>query len=260
MAVEPGGGLEALVEIVTVERDRAVPILGEGAALSVGISGSVAVGKSHLAAALADGLRARGLTVEVVGTDGFLLPNHELEARGLALRKGFPESFDRAGIVSMLADAATGDFPLMVPEYDHFRYDVVFAPPRVIPRVDVLIVEGLCLLGLDAVDRSFRIPTLLGLRVAVLADVVDIRRWYRERFVANARRAIDEPGGFWDLFAGASDDELVTMAELTWATINEPNYREHVVPGLADAQIVVWKGPDHSIVDVFDHRSGDGLG
>ena len=64
----------------------------------IGIAGSVAVGKSTTARVLR-ALLARWPDhprVDLVTTDGFLLPNAQLQARGLMKRKGFPESYDRA--------------------------------------------------------------------------------------------------------------------------------------------------------------------
>ncbi len=63
----------------------------------IGIAGSVAVGKSTFARILR-ALLSRWPAhprVDLVTTDGFLLPNRELEARGLLARKGFPGSYDR---------------------------------------------------------------------------------------------------------------------------------------------------------------------
>ena len=70
-------------------KDRRVPFI-------IGIAGSVAVGKSTSARALR-ALLARWPDhpqVDLITTDGFLLPNAELERRGIMNRKGFPESFD----------------------------------------------------------------------------------------------------------------------------------------------------------------------
>jgi type I pantothenate kinase len=38
-----------------------------------------------------------------VTTDGFLLPNAELERRGILHRKGFPESYDTAALLDFVA-------------------------------------------------------------------------------------------------------------------------------------------------------------
>ncbi|MEJ7596666.1 MAG: hypothetical protein WKG01_02050 [Kofleriaceae bacterium] len=60
----------------------------------IGIAGSVAVGKSTTARVLTALLRRwpDHPAVELVTTDGFLLPNRELAARGIGHRKGFPRA------------------------------------------------------------------------------------------------------------------------------------------------------------------------
>ena len=46
--------------------------------------------------------------VDLVTTDGFLLPNAILEREGLMTRKGFPESYDRKRMIQFLADIKAG--------------------------------------------------------------------------------------------------------------------------------------------------------
>src|SRR5215203_1797895 len=84
--------LEVYGPLAELVADRA----GSAAPFVIAVSGSVAVGKSAAAAALAEafGNDTTRVPVAVVCTDGFLLPNRELAARGLLERKGFPESFD----------------------------------------------------------------------------------------------------------------------------------------------------------------------
>jgi type I pantothenate kinase len=62
----------------------------------IGVAGSVAVGKSTTARMLQALLSRWPNTpkVELVTTDGFLLPNAVLQRDGLMERKGFPESYD----------------------------------------------------------------------------------------------------------------------------------------------------------------------
>src|SRR6187551_3479479 len=72
----------------------------------IGVAGSVAVGKST-ASRLLQALLARWPShpkVDLVTTDGFLLPQRELTARGLTDRKGFPESYRVRDIVQFMAD------------------------------------------------------------------------------------------------------------------------------------------------------------
>ena len=62
----------------------------------VGVTGSVASGKSTLAKALADVLRGARLPIRRDHWHGqdFLLPNKTLAERGIEAKKGFPESYD----------------------------------------------------------------------------------------------------------------------------------------------------------------------
>ena len=71
----------------------------------IGLAGSVAVGKSTTARVLRE-LLARWPNhprVDLVTTDGFLLPTRVLEERGLMQRKGFPESYDVRALVRLRA-------------------------------------------------------------------------------------------------------------------------------------------------------------
>jgi type I pantothenate kinase len=70
----------------------------------IGIAGSVAVGKSTTARVLQALLSRWPNTpkVDLVTTDGFLLPNVVLEREGLMDKKGFPESYDQGALIRFL--------------------------------------------------------------------------------------------------------------------------------------------------------------
>ena len=65
-------------------------------------------------------------------TDGFLLPNAELERRGILHRKGFPESYDRRALLRFVIDIKSGRDEVEAPTYSHLVYDVVPDQPVVI--------------------------------------------------------------------------------------------------------------------------------
>jgi type I pantothenate kinase len=93
----------------------------------IGVAGSVAVGKSTtsrlLRALLAEW--PDHPRVDLVTTDGFLLPNAVLQARGLMRRKGFPESYDLRRLVQFVSDIKSGVEEVRAPVYSHTRYDIV---------------------------------------------------------------------------------------------------------------------------------------
>src|SRR6476620_6867220 len=88
---------------------------GAGPAVLVGVGGSVCVGKSTTC----DRLRRllHPVTTEIVTTDGFLLPNAELERRGLTHEKGFPESYDTVALLAFLELLRSGSAGVRVPVY-----------------------------------------------------------------------------------------------------------------------------------------------
>ena len=102
--------LEVYGPLAELVADRA----GSAEPFVVAVTGSVAVGKSAAAAALAAafGTDTTRAPVSVVCTDGFLYANRELAARGIMERKGFPESFDHDALARFLVavrDGAAGD-------------------------------------------------------------------------------------------------------------------------------------------------------
>ena len=111
----------------------------------IGVAGSVAVGKSTTARVL-QALLARWPNtpkVDLVTTDGFLLPNAILEREGLMEKKGFPQSYDLPTLLRFLADVKAGRRPVRAPIYSHLVYDVVPNQWVEVDRPDILIVEGL---------------------------------------------------------------------------------------------------------------------
>jgi type I pantothenate kinase len=111
----------------------------------IGLAGSVAVGKSTTARLL-QRLLARWPDhprVDLATTDGFLLPNAELDRRGLMDRKGFPESYDRRALLRFVGAVKSGVAEVEAPVYSHLSYDIVPGEHTSVRRPDVLIVEGL---------------------------------------------------------------------------------------------------------------------
>ena len=76
----------------------------------IGMAGSVAVGKSTTARVLKE-LLARWPSspkVDLVTTDGFLLPNEILRRDNLMERKGFPDSYDVGALLRFLSAIKSG--------------------------------------------------------------------------------------------------------------------------------------------------------
>ena len=223
----------------------------------IGMAGSVAVGKSTTARIL-QRLLARWPKhpkVDLVTTDGFLLPNAILEREGLMTRKGFPESYDLPAILRFLSDIKAGKRNVTAPLYSHLTYDVLKEERAVIDQPDILIVEGVNVLQTGRPPRDGRgIPNtsdFFDFSVYIDADTADLRTWYIERFLTLRDGAFRNPKSYFHRYATLSDKESRETATRIWDTINLVNLRENILPTRPRADLVLRKGADHFIRSVF---------
>lgn len=215
----------------------------------VGLAGSVAVGKSTTARVL-QALISRwpgAPRVELVTTDGFLLPNAELEARGLMQRKGFPESYDRAALLRFVADLKSGVPEVRCPVYSHLAYDVLPEEARTIERPDVVIIDGLNVLQ---TGRQVCVSDFFDFSIYMDADLNDLRRWYVERFLKLRDTAFQRPGSYFRRYAALSDEQARTRAGEIWSGINEVNLVENILHSRERADLILLKGADHLIHEI----------
>jgi type I pantothenate kinase len=207
----------------------------------LGITGGVGVGKTTTAENVRDHLAAdESVPVEVVSTDAFLLPNAELERRGLSMRKGFPQSFDTEAIEWFLRAVESGQPQVRVPVYSHATYDRVPDAVRALGPADVVIIEGVNALQRPVVDH-------LDLSVYVDADEDDMQAWFVDRFIELCALAREDETSFYRGFTGMSVAQQRGIADWTWREINGVNLRDHIAPSRARATWVLSKRRDHSI-------------
>ena len=219
----------------------------------IGVAGSVAVGKSTTARLLRELLRRApgNPKVDLITTDGFLLPSAELEKRGLMDRKGFPESYDRRALLQFVIDVKSGEPRVTAPVYSHIIYDIVPDEQTVIERPDILIVEGLNVLQPARVDTNGRsgatVSDFFDFSVYVDADETDIKRWFLDRFMVLRDTAFHDPRSFFKRFTQLSRAEALQFGSHIWNTINGPNLRENIETTRDRATAILRKGPDHRV-------------
>jgi type I pantothenate kinase len=222
----------------------------------IGIAGSVAVGKSTTARVLKALLSRWPNTpkVELVTTDGFLLPNAELNRLGLMERKGFPESYDASAIVRFLSAVKAGERNVKAPVYSHLTYDVLPGESITVDRPDILIFEGLNVLQPGRLARDGRaiafVSDFFDFSVYLDADEELLRQWYIERFMRLRQTAFQDPRSFFQRYVALSEKEALAIATGLWEKINLPNLMENILPTRPRAGLVLKKGASHLIEEV----------
>lgn len=244
--VSASAGLHRVTSDFLGERPARTPFV-------LGVAGSVAVGKSTTARILRELLSRWPITptVDLVTTDGFLLPNAELERRGILDRKGFPESYDRRALVRFVQEVKAGKAEVKAPVYSHLTYDIVPGEHIVVRRPDVLIVEGLNVLQppIAAPNRrnTLAVSDFFDFSVYVDASERDIRQWYVDRFLKLRATAFADPDSYFHRYAALSDHEAVERARSIWSSINAPNLVENIAPTRSRASLVLFKDSDHTV-------------
>lgn len=223
----------------------------------IGMAGSVAVGKSTTARVLQALLShwPDHPKVDLITTDGFLYPNRVLEARGLMQRKGFPESYDQRRLLRFVADIKSGRDEVTAPVYSHLSYDIVPGETVRVSRPDIVIIEGLNVLGRGdgACDRVF-VSDFFDFSIYVDAAETQLLDWYTARFMKLKDTAFRDPSSYFHHLAELSPDEATATAGRIWREINLRNLRENIAPTRERARLILEKGADHRVSGVYLRR------
>jgi type I pantothenate kinase len=226
----------------------------------IGVAGSVAVGKSTTARVLQSLLARWENTprVDLITTDGFLLPNAVLTREGLMERKGFPESYDLPALLRFLSDVKAGRHPVRAPVYSHLVYDIQPSEWIEIDRPDILIVEGLNVLQTGRPPKDGKaipyVSDFFDFSVYLDADESILRTWYVNRFLALRETAFKDPASYFHRYAKLSDDEAVATATSIWERINLVNLHENILPTRQRADLILTKSQSHLVEQVALRR------
>ncbi len=221
----------------------------------IGIAGSVAVGKSTFSRVLRAGL-ARWPdhpNVDLITTDGFLLPNSVLEQRGIMNRKGFPESYDQRRLLRFLADVKAGAAVVSAPVYSHLHYDIVPSASIEVQQPDILILEGLNVLQSPDEQRSpsrLFVSDFFDFSIYLDADAAAIEEWYVARFLRLRETVFRSEASYFHRYASLSEPEAIETATRIWRDINLVNLVENIGPTRDRAHLILEKGDRHAVQSV----------
>lgn len=218
----------------------------------IGVAGSVAVGKSTSSRILQTLLKRwpGHPRVDLVNTDGFLLPTAELERRDLMERKGFPESYDRAALLKFLSDIKSGARNVRAPVYSHLQYDIVPGEYVVVDQPDVLIVEGLNVLQAGTTKKhepNLFVSDFFDFSIYVDVEENVVKQWYINRFLTFRDSVFKKPGAYFSHFSKLNEDDAIATASDIWDSINLVNLRDNIHPTRFRADLILHKNANHDI-------------
>ncbi|HHO56554.1 MAG TPA: type I pantothenate kinase [Trueperaceae bacterium] len=219
----------------------------------IGIAGSVSVGKSTTARIL-QALLSRWSNhprVDLVTTDGFLLPNAILDELGLAERKGFPESYNQRKLIKFLSDLKSAKKDVKAPVYSHMIYDIVPDEFITINQPDILIFEGLNVLQRGTSSTKAVASDFFDFSIYVDADEKLLEEWFLARFFKLRETAFTDEKSFFREFTKLSDDEARAFAISVWNDINLRNLKENIEPSKHRANLILEKGPGHRVENIY---------
>ena len=223
----------------------------------ISISGSVSVGKTTTAKLLCELIKSWPCKpkVSMITTDGFLYPNKVLEENLLLGKKGFPASYDVKRLISFLIDVKEGKSNLKVPVYSHLTYALVPNQYTVVDRPNVLIIEGVNVLQDGTEYPEFRkkafISDYIDYSIYVDADEKYLMKWYIDRFLKLKSEAFTDPNCYFHKYAHLSDESAASIAQLIWEAVNHTNLIENILPCRNRANLILKKGEDHHIEEIF---------
>ena len=220
----------------------------------IGVSGSVAVGKSTTSRLLQI-LLSRTFsdsTVELVTTDGFLYPNATLIEQNILNRKGFPESYDMELLLDFLNQLKNGQ-SYQIPVYSHEIYDIVPDQKQTIQAADFIIVEGINVFQNPQNDRLY-MTDFFDFSIYVDAEVANIESWYIDRFKKLLDRAKDDPSNYYHRFTKQPEEEVLAFAHQVWESINLLNLKDYIEPTRNRAELILHKSANHEIDEIYLKR------
>lgn len=218
----------------------------------IGISGSVAVGKSTTARLL-QLLLSRTypeLKVQLMTTDGFIYPNQELRRKNIMSQKGFPESYNMTMLSDFLKDVLSGKDDIVYPLYSQELSDIVPGKYGHIKNPDILIIEGINTLQLP---QSGQVVTSDFFDFSLYIDAEEdmIEKWYMQRFEKVLDLNKNNKNNYYYEMANGPRDKALQYAEEVWQMVNLVNLRQYIAPTKERASLILHKTTNHLIDRIY---------
>ncbi|MBJ7540932.1 type I pantothenate kinase [Streptococcus sp. SL1232] len=217
----------------------------------IGISGSVAVGKSTTSRLLQLLLSRtfKDSKVEMVTTDGFIYPNKELIERNILDRKGFPESYNMELLLNFL-DTVKNGMTAHIPVYSHEVYDIIPDQEQIIEAPDFLIVEGINVFQ-NQKNKRIYMTGYFDFSIYIDAENDLIEKWYLERFDSLLELAKTDQTNYYNRFVKMPHQDALEFAKMVWKTVNLVNLEKYIEPTRNRAELILHKTYNHKIDRIY---------
>ena len=124
-----------------------------------------------------------------------------------------------------------------------------------VDRPNVLIIEGVNVLQDGTEYPEFRkkafISDYIDYSIYVDADEKYLMKWYIDRFLKLKSEAFTDPNCYFHKYAHLSDESAASIAQLIWEAVNHTNLIENILPCRNRANLILKKGEDHHIEEIF---------
>ena len=111
-------------------------------------------------------------------------------------------------------------------------------------------MEGINTLQIPA-EQNIYVSDFTDFSIYIDADVNLIEDWFLNRFQQLVKTSANDPENYLYRYTKYSDEEALAMARHTWETINLPNLNEFILPTRDRANVIIHKGPQHRIDQIY---------
>lgn len=214
----------------------------------IGISGGVSVGKSTVSRLLLNLLQEYNTDwkVDLITTDGYIMPKQELIYKDLLSKKGFPESYDTKTLISHLKQIKNNERNIPTYTYSHITYDRLKDQYHNIDCPDILIIEGVNIFQVSPHEEEL-VSDYIDYKIYLDSTIENMKKWYINRFLLLQEEAFQKPDSHFYKYRDIPQDEAITIAKDLWDNINEVNLIKNILPTKNRSDLVLYKNHDHVI-------------
>jgi len=157
--------------------------------------------------------------------------------------------------LQFLREVKSGVPRVAAPVYSHVVYDIVPGESVSVCQPDILILEGLNVLQVGAIESASEfVSDYFDFSIYVDADEPDIEEWYVQRFLRLRDTVFQNPDSFFRHYAALDEAQAIQVARGIWHGINGKNLKENIEPTKRRASLLLHKGADHRVTSVALRR------